>query len=150
METLPYPDIVLAEQNGFSEPILRVYLVQLLLCKELGRIRQLYLPGQNRLPSRETIEKFEDSLDCLLTQESPQSGRLSASLREKHWRAKIILYRPFLQKTIEFPFEKDSVSSLSVDILDFAERGVQALTKSIRLFRVTPLTIPSLSTLAHA
>ncbi len=69
--------------------------------------------------------------------ESPQSGMLSASLRERHWRPKVIPYhRPFLLKTVEFPFEKDPVSSLSVDILDFAEKGVQALDeKCVPLLR---------------
>ncbi|KAK0614037.1 hypothetical protein B0T14DRAFT_570023 [Immersiella caudata] len=116
-EMMPYPNINLARQLGFSDRVLRSYLAQLYLRKSLNVIHQmLYNPenpqplqAQDGTPAGTIVEYIQKSLDIRFVppefkfklSDPPAQDILSARLRAKYWGANVITYRPFIRQILE-------------------------------------------------
>ncbi|KAL2023110.1 hypothetical protein VTK56DRAFT_3716 [Thermocarpiscus australiensis] len=126
-DMMPYPNINLAREHGFEEPVLQSYLAQLYLRKRLNKIHgMLYNPEkplqafygarcgvieyiQNSLDMRFVPPQFKFSLD-----DPPAKDILSARLRAKFWGAQVITYRPFVRQILEFNYSRANDTQMPV------------------------------------
>ena len=121
-EMMPYPNINLAEEQGFNGRVLRSYLAQLYLRKSLNQIHgMLYNPEKPQplhatagAPGGNLIDYIQSLIDkrflpvefAFKETDSPADDILSARLRAKYWGAQVITYRPFVRQILELNFQK--------------------------------------------
>ncbi|KAL2016046.1 hypothetical protein VTK56DRAFT_4312 [Thermocarpiscus australiensis] len=115
-DLMPYPDIHMARQMEIDERVLKSYLAQLYLRKQLNSIHgMLYNPAVPlSLEETNVIESIQNSLDMRWVppefkfnhDDPPAADILSARLRAKYWGAQVITYRPFVGQILQFNFAK--------------------------------------------
>lgn len=162
-EIMPYPNINMATGLGFDEHVLRSYLAQLYLRKNLNQIHQTLYNPENPQPLEThsagggIIEIIQNSLDMrfvppefkFLESDPPAKDILSARLRAKYWGARVITFRPFIRQILEHNFDKAMSTTspmqgvspagriqddFSDDVKAYAQKGIKALVESTRAF----------------
>ncbi|CAJ2514323.1 Uu.00g024420.m01.CDS01 [Anthostomella pinea] len=119
-ERMPYPDISLAIEQGFSSHVVESYLAQLYLRKQLNKAHRLLYDREKddeigrmigSLAMEDDINSIQSALkDARHTwvpfhyswndEDPPATDILSARLRAKYWGSQVILYRPLLKNML--------------------------------------------------
>ncbi|KAL1879895.1 hypothetical protein VTK73DRAFT_6707 [Phialemonium thermophilum] len=170
-ELMPLPNLDLAREHGFDTRVLLSYKTQLYLRRKLNDAHQLlYNPEHedDKTNFEKMILYLEDALDMRFIADDfkfnlddpPAKDFLSARLRAKYWGARVITFRPFVQRILEFNAKSTQGTGDLHDELDFGDKiagptlgpeirsrediddkvlryagmGVQALVESTRAF----------------
>lgn len=120
-DQMPYPNLVLANGQGFSERVLQGYSAQLYLRKKLNQVHNLLYDQKRSGDPRQMVgdpeveagirsiqAELRDARDFWVPQvykwnedEPPADDILSARLRAKYWGSQVIIYRVYIRAILE-------------------------------------------------
>ncbi|RYP66369.1 hypothetical protein DL770_008810 [Monosporascus sp. CRB-9-2] len=120
-DQMPYPNLVLANSQGFSERVLQGYSAQLYLRKKLNQVHNLLYDQRRSQDPRQLVEdpeivegirriqaELRDARNIWVPQlyrwnddDPPAGDILSARLRAKYWGSQVIIYRVFIRSILE-------------------------------------------------
>ena len=118
---MPYPNIVLANSQGFSERVLEGYFAQLYLRKKLNQVHNLLYDQRSNGDPRLMVQDMEIDAGIRSIQAELKDARnywvpgvyhwndddppapdiLSARLRAKYWGSQVIIYRVYIRAILE-------------------------------------------------
>lgn len=118
---MPYPNLVLANSQGFSERVLQGYSAQLYLRKKLNQVHNLLYDQRRSEDPRQMVgdPEVESGIRSIQTElrdarniwvpkdykwnedEPPAPDILSARLRAKYWGSQVIIYRLYIRAILE-------------------------------------------------
>ena len=120
-DQMPYPNLVLANGQGFSERVLEGYSAQLYLRKKLNQVHNLLYDQRKSGDPRLMVQDMEidagiRSIQSELKEskhvwvpgvyqwndeDPPAPDILSARLRAKYWGSQVIIYRVYIRAILE-------------------------------------------------
>lgn len=120
-DQMPYPNLVLANSQGFSKRVLQGYSAQLYLRKKLNQVHNLLYDQKRSGDPRKMVEdpEVEDGILSIQAElrdardswvpddykwnqdEPPAPDILSARLRAKYWGSQVIIYRVYIRAILE-------------------------------------------------
>ena len=120
-DQMPYPNLVLANSQGFEERVLQGYSAQLYLRKKLNQVHNLLYDQRQSGDPRLMVQDMEIDAGIRRIQAEVKESRnywvpedyrwadddppapdiLSARLRAKYWGSQVIIYRVYIRAILE-------------------------------------------------
>ncbi|KAH6651419.1 hypothetical protein F5144DRAFT_85374 [Chaetomium tenue] len=129
-----FPDIALAEQQGFDKRVLESFCAHWCLREAVAQICSSIYTSQGlapyiHVPDANAVQYAQTALgNCNIPSEcSPVEA---ARLRDRYWGGQAMIYRPFINLILKH----DHNLAISPQVIQYAGQGVQALVESTRAF----------------
>lgn len=145
---MPYPCLQTFQKRlGFRQDVINSYMCQVFLCRRVNEIsNEMYNPQkpvkleerfwyttyiEDNVFNKQSVWAYELAFD---EGEPPTSDILHMRFRAKYWRAKVILYRPYIEEVMANPRSIPSHATTPT-VLQYACKGIAALIKSTEAFQ---------------